>query len=101
MKRVPGDQLLEHGAIVSRKPGILKRRRQKFGAAAVSLVQTQNVEARFERHLRNPEHVRRFAGTVEPVNQHQRGMLPGDALPVTFREKPRLGFHLEEALLDV
>ena len=86
--------------MVTRKPGILKRRRQMFGAAAVSLVHAQDVEARFESFLRDPQNVRRFAGPFEPMNQHERGMLPRDALPVTFREKPRAGLYLEEALLD-
>ncbi len=68
-------------------------------ATAIALVVTDNVHARRQRLLRNPERILRFARTLEPVHDDDGQGVGSVRLPVTMAQHLNTRRDLDEPLL--
>src|SRR5437762_1956565 len=72
-------------------------RGKTFGAAAIPLVQPDDVQAARKGFRGDPSHVVRIARRIEAVKEKQSGVIPRTRLPMTVREHARVGFDVEVA----
>src|SRR5580704_11973816 len=73
---------------------MIQRLREPFGAAAVALIQPNDIEARDPGFLRDSQHITRFRRTLETVQKNDRRMAAWILLHVTLRAdlRSRLDF---------
>ena len=96
-KRIALDEFAQNRAVIPGKPGMVERRREAFGAAAIALIQAHRIPSGSECALRQPQHVAGLARTFQSVNQDERGAFPRRRLPVAFAEDSGAGLGFEFA----
>ena len=75
--------LARHRRHIPRTAGVIKRRRAMIHPTAVALVHPHYVHARRQSAPRDPQHVLRFARSLQPMHDDQRQRAAPLGLPVT------------------
>ncbi len=89
-------KLLEDRAIVTAHAGVVERRSERFGSAAISLVHAYNMKTAVEGLLADAAHVIRIARTLEAVHEDEdRRIFPLSGLPVAMPKQKRILVHLK------
>ena len=89
-------QLGQHAQRIGGQPRVIEPARQVLGAAAIALVEPDDVESGGEGLLGQAAHVMRFARALETVQRQQRRRRLTVRLPVAVRQHPRVGGDVEK-----
>lgn len=93
------DDLSRNGSNVSGKTGMIKHGSKVVGAAAVALVETDDVHSSSQSLFGDAEHVLGIARTFEAVHDDDGESARAIGLPVTVAEHFDAGLDFDEALL--
>ena len=78
---------------------MIKHRSERIRAAAVALVVADHIHPRMERFLGNAEHISRFAGAFEAVNDNNGQRVRSIRLPMAMAKHPDARRNLDQAFL--
>jgi len=96
-ERIAGGEFGDDAADIYAEAGVIESGREAFGAAAIALVEAENVEAGEPGFFGGAENGGGFAGTLEAVKKNERGMSGGEGLPVAIGANLRAGLGVEKA----